>query len=110
MTLLPGGERCVVDLRKIIDYLLDPTHPSGGSKARYFSRFGFDRAQPEVMRAALRVHATTIPVHSETSNAEGRRIILRCQLATPDGRDPCIRSVWFVTDDGPPRLITAYPG
>jgi hypothetical protein len=31
-------------------------------------------------------------------------------LETPDGRNPLVRTVWFVGfDDLRPRLVTAYP-
>jgi hypothetical protein len=31
-------------------------------------------------------------------------------LATPDGRAPVVRVIWFIsTDEVVPRLVTAYP-
>jgi len=34
---LPRGEQAVVDLRKVTDYLLSPSHPTGRHKARVFA-------------------------------------------------------------------------
>src|SRR5688572_12912823 len=36
MALLPNRERAIVDLRKLSDYCLDPTHLRGRHKARVF--------------------------------------------------------------------------
>lgn len=38
---LPNAELAIVPEQKITLYLLDPTHPVGGSKASFFLRFGF---------------------------------------------------------------------
>jgi hypothetical protein len=45
MSQLPGAGAAAVDDRKITKYLLDPTHPKGGSgKAKFFWRFGYSLA------------------------------------------------------------------
>jgi hypothetical protein len=41
---LPNADKLVIEREKIVDYLLNPTHRFGGSKARFFDRFGFDRS------------------------------------------------------------------
>ncbi len=33
---------------------------------------------------------------------------LRCNLQTPDGRNPCIRTIWEIIGNAPPNFITAY--
>jgi len=39
---LPNAERGVVEREKIVDYLLNPTHPDNGGKAEFFFSLGFD--------------------------------------------------------------------
>lgn len=39
--MLPNAEKAVVPRAKIVGYLLSNTHPSGKSKAEFFSSFGF---------------------------------------------------------------------
>ena len=34
-------EHLIVEREKIVDYLLNPSHPYGASKARFFIEFGF---------------------------------------------------------------------
>jgi hypothetical protein len=36
MAPLPNASRAIIDLQKIEDYCLDPTHPRGRHKARVF--------------------------------------------------------------------------
>jgi hypothetical protein len=55
--VLPNGEQAVVDLRKIKDYLLSPTHPEGRAKARFFIRHGFSTDRPEELALAFIRHA-----------------------------------------------------
>ena len=35
--LIPNAERAIVDIRKLRDYCLDPTHDEGKHKARLFA-------------------------------------------------------------------------
>lgn len=40
----------------------------------------------------------------------GTRYIIEGRIITPDGRNPKVRSVWFIsTGDDIPRLVSAYP-
>ena len=93
---LPGQERLLVEREKIIDYLLNPDHRYGASKARFFGAFGFRRESWEALRDALCEHGRRCEVHGE--------------LSTPDGRRPRVCTVWQLElDQAAPRLITAYP-
>jgi len=37
-THLPNGDRAILDIRKLEDYCLSPSHPRGRHKARVFQR------------------------------------------------------------------------
>ena len=96
--------------RKIVDYLLDEAHVDGGSKARFFKAFGFDLNAPEVLADALGAHPDRNALANEMMTPFGVTSVVECNLATPDGRDPCIRSVWNrKTGSAVHRLVTAYP-
>jgi hypothetical protein len=107
MTRLPGADAALVDARKVSAYLLDATHPQNGGKARFFHDHGFDA---DTLAASLAQHPIRHPVAAEQANAHGHKFVVHCALASPDGRDPCITSVWII-DAGAqqPRLVTAYP-
>ena len=99
-----------VDDAKIVDYLLATAHPVGGSKARFFIRFGFAPDRPEEFAQALRSHAETNPVVEESEMAYGTKWTVEGPLNSPDERAPIMRSVWILDiDEEIPRLVTAFP-
>jgi len=106
---LPLAEQARVQLAKIRDYLLVAEHPDNGGKAEFFERFGFEKASVLVLVDALRNHPLTNSVIAERDTRHGRNLTVQCAIRTPDGRNPCIRSIWALEDDGVPRLVTAYP-
>lgn len=107
---LPNAELAVVEREKIAEYLLNPEHRYGASKARFFAQFGFEIDSWETLAGALREHAQRHEVARTYETRWGPRFEIDGELNTPDGRQPRIRSVWQL-DEGEiaPRLITAYP-
>ena len=107
---LPGIERAVIPRRKVVDYLLSPTHPEGRGKAAFFRHFGFRPEAWDVLAGALRRHAAEHEVAREEPSPFGTRYVVEGIMETPSGRTPRVRSVWFIDEeDGVPRLVTAYP-
>lgn len=107
---LPGLEGAVVPREKVEGYLLSFTHPTGRSKAEFFSRFGFRAERWEELRDALAAHAAANEVAKAEESAFGTRYTLEGPLGAPDGRSPVVRAVWFVeTGETGPRLVTVYP-
>lgn len=91
-------------------YLLDPDHPVGGAKAAFFQGFGFSERAWPIFEAALTEHPHRNPVESVRRDRWGIRYAVRCTVRTPDGRDPCIVSVWIVPPDQEEAVfVTAYP-
>ena len=108
---LPRAERAFVEPAKITAYLLDPDHPVGGSKAAYFTRFGFRPEAWTMMEVALLEHAAEGDVVDEQDVPYGRLFAVEGRLVTPDRRNPVVRTVWMLAlDDDRPRFVTAYPG
>ena len=107
---LPDADQAVVEQEKIVDYLLNPAHRYGASKARFFAKFGFRPEAWEVMAVALREHGEQNEVTRVKETGFGPRYEVEGELAAPDGRRPRVRTVWQV-DEGQiaPRLITAHP-
>ena len=107
---LPDSEHLQVDREKIVDYLLSPSHPDGQAKAEFFRRFGFRREEWNVLAEALRRYGLTHPIAKTVESPHGTRYSVDGPIESPDGRNPCIRSVWMI-DAGSmsPRLITAHP-
>jgi hypothetical protein len=107
---LPNADKAVVEREKIVDYLLNPTHRYGASKARFFARFGFHAEKWEELAQALRRQGQSHEVKRARETGFGPRYEVDGELNAPDGRSPLVRSVWQ-QDHGEvaPRLITAYP-
>ena len=107
---LPNADKVVVERRKIVDYLLNPKHRFGASKAEFFIHYGFQVKDWEQLAQALRRHGQTHEVKTMQETGFGPRYEVEGKLSTPDGRSPLVRSVWQL-DQGTvaPRLITAYP-
>jgi hypothetical protein len=57
----------------------------------------------------LKRHGLENPVAEATSSPHGTKYLVACHIVTPDGRNPCIRSVWIDEGDQQPRLVTAHP-
>lgn len=109
MTKLPNGLRATLDPRKIAKYLLVAEHPDNNGKAAFFRAAGFTFGNMEVFRQALLVHPTINTIFSVVSGEYGTKYVVRCKIQTPNGRNPCIDTVWIDDGDGPPRFVTAYP-
>lgn len=107
---LPDGELAWVEEKKIRLYLLNLEHEQGGAKAKFFLNRGFTAEAWEEMGKALVAQATTNPLAKTMKTEFGVRHTVDCNCPTPDALDPCIRTVWEVSEeDVRPRLITAHP-
>ena len=107
---LPNRHLATIDETKIRFYLLSDTHPAGRTKAAFFRRFGFRVSSPQILHEALLAHSRDAEIASFSETEFGQKYIVEGQLNTPDGRNPQIRTVWFVSGHSNiPRLVTAYP-
>ena len=110
MSQLPRVANAILEDRKITQYLLKTVHPTGAAKAQFFMSFGFSPTNWAELKSALLQHPRKNPVTSQSSNPFGQKFEVSCSLVTPDGRNPCIISVWIIEPpDLNPRFITAYP-
>lgn len=92
---------------KISKYLLNPDHPEGGSKAKFFLARGFDRNRPhELAWQAVRHWPGDIrKVPGATKH------VVIAPVECPDGSTPTILTVWQIADDDTTAyLVTARPG
>lgn len=107
---LPNAHLAVVEREKIVDYLLNPAHRHGASKARFFASFGYRAPAWEALADVLRTHGQRHRVSKVRETGFGPRYEVEGEIAAPDGRRPRVRTVWQV-DEGEiaPRLLTAYP-
>ncbi|MFM7373713.1 MAG: DUF6883 domain-containing protein [Chthoniobacterales bacterium] len=107
---VPNAEKATVQEPKIRRYLLDPAHPAGGSKARFFHQFGFSFVRWEQMASLLRQHVQDHEVAKVRPKEHGTSYAVDGPLSAPDGSRLQLRSVWFIDSGGDtPRFVTAHP-
>ncbi len=109
MSRLPQSASLIVEEAKIVRYLLALDHIEGGSKARFFLARGFSPATSVEFAEALKRHGATQTITGEEVTRHGRKYLVECAIETPDKLNPCILTVWILTNENPPRLVTAHP-
>ena len=92
---LPNAQSATVPERKVTHYLLNPAHVAGGSKARFFLRFGFTLAEWRQLAEALIRHARENDVSAMEQTARGSRYVVDGLLTAPDGSQLNIRCAWL---------------
>ncbi len=107
---LPHVQTAVISESKIADYLLDPQHPGGAGKAKFFLAAGFRAARWRELADAIRELVVHSPVTRRMDSVHGRKYIVEGPIRAPNGGRADIRTVWIVDGNDPaPRLVTAYP-
>jgi hypothetical protein len=95
---------------KIAGYLLNPHHPEGGPKARYFIACGFRPDEPGPFIEALLEHGEAGNLVRVTHGEFGIKYICEGPLQAPRGATRTVRSVWQKKpEDVWCFLVTAYP-
>ena len=107
---LPHLDRSEIPPAKVRDYLLNPEHPVGRAKARFFQGLGFDRARWANLHAALLAHAALGEVQGLPLGRFGPKYVVRGTLQGPTGVAATLLAVWIQADPtAGPRFVTAYP-
>jgi len=89
--------RFLVPRAKLTEYLLNPKHPEGGSKARFFMALGFSPETPEALEEALLLHAAGAEEVARRPGfrGEGLVLVLRGPLHGPR-RQVLLQSIWYL--------------
>jgi hypothetical protein len=107
---LPNAEKAYIPPRKLLDYLLSPSHPVGGSKARFFRSAGFDDANVSLLEQGMIEIARSEEVTETEQTTHGTKYAVEGMLQTPARGLKRIRTLWIIDAGGDsPRFVTAYP-
>jgi hypothetical protein len=108
-THLPNGDRAVLDVRKLEDYCLSPSHPRGRHKARVFRQaLGLDQDDAAWLRAALLEAAAAGEAVPATTDAWGMYWQLDVVIRRHRKR-AVVRTLWIVrTGEDLLRLVTCW--
>jgi hypothetical protein len=107
---VPNCDQSIIGDQKVTDYLLNSEHVHGKSKAKFFLGRGFTKENIDEFKNALMRHAIERDVFEKPATEFGEKYIVKCELTTPDLRNPCIITVWIIENGQEvPKLVTAYP-
>jgi hypothetical protein len=108
----PKFRQIIIDVAKLRDYCLSPSHPHGRHKARVLrSRLGLQPNDAERLREALLNAAREHPerlAHRKTDH-HGRHYVLAFEMSSAVGT-AIIRSIWIVPtgEEDVLRFVTCY--
>ena len=109
MNLLPNVENAYIDIRKLSEYVLNPTAPRGRHKARVFlSALGIDRDRADNLAKLISQAVLASVAQLGELDIYGQRYVVDCRIVTDDG-DAIVRTAWIIrTGEDSPRLTTCY--
>lgn len=108
-TLL-NAEHAVVDYRKLSTYSLNPTHPSGGHKARVFqSALGYSPTNADVLGLRVQEGVLSAPAKMLDPINFGQKMAVDIPILGVNGETAIVRTGWiYETDSLVPRLTTIF--
>jgi filamentous hemagglutinin len=103
-------DKIIIEVRKLRDYLLNPAHPEGATKAQYLSEMGYNQENYHILEVDLRNQHLTCDVQPGQVSIYGEKFEIVAPLVGPNGKKRTIRSVWMIRkSDTFARLITLIP-
>lgn len=107
---IPNEDHAIVEREKVVDYLLNVSHPDGFGKAEFFTSLGFKSENWELLADALHQLLRNSPITKSMTSIHGKKYIVEGALQSPSGKVATVRTIWIVdTQEDAPRLVTAYP-
>jgi hypothetical protein len=107
---LPNADKAIIAPDKLRDYLLNPSHRRGGSKAKLLNTLAYRVENWKRLDADLRSQHLPVDVTGAVNTEYGTRYDISAPLKGPNGRIMLFRSIWQIdTGNDRPRLITMIP-
>ena len=107
--IIPNAQRAVVEIEKLVEYALNPDHPTGRHKARVFkAALGLTAEDSEMIRNRLLEVVQTHDAEKSEASPFGERYVIDFEVTTTKG-SAVVRSAWIVrSDEDFPRLTSCY--
>ncbi len=107
---IPNADKAVITPEKLRDYLLNPNHRRGATKAKLLLSFGYSRDRWSQLESDLHEQHLTQNSEPAIETGFGVRYEISAPIEVPEGRSVAFRSIWQIdTGKTHPRLITMYP-
>jgi hypothetical protein len=106
---LPHGDRAILDIRKLEDYCLSPSHPRGRHKARVFrDAIDIQRGDASWFRDVLLEAARTGEATQVAADAWGSYWRLDVPVRH-HGKSAVVRTIWIARmGEDTPRFVTGW--
>jgi hypothetical protein len=107
---VPNAEQAYIDMRKLVEYALNPEHPKRGDKALVFaSALGLTADDAELLRDARLQGVQAEDAIIGEENEFGKSYRVDFEMTGPNGKTATVRSGWIIrSDEDFPRLATMY--
>jgi hypothetical protein len=105
---LPNGNQAEISMHKLIDYCLNPEHPSGKNKARVFaSVLRITRENADTLRSLIQTAAIEGEVVQQNLTTFGQ--VFKVDWTVLGTQGVQLRTIWEITPANPnPRLVSAF--
>lgn len=104
-TDLPNSDKAFIRNEKLTEYLLQPTHPIGKSKAKFFNKIASPIANHKDLQQELLWIARNQKVVKIEQTEHGTVYNIDGEI-----RGAKIKTVWFIKSGSDnPHFVTAYP-
>ena len=106
---LPHGDEAILDIRKIEDYCMSPSHPRGRHKARVFREaLDLQRSDAAWLRNVLLEAAHSSEASPIAVDPWGTHWRLDATIRR-QGKSAVVRTIWIVrTGESVPRFVTCW--
>jgi len=108
---LPATDHVVIEVAKLRDYLLSPSHPVGRFKASFFAALGYTADNWRQLEADLRVLIQSQDAELGQITKYGEKYEVRGMLGMPNAKRAEVVTVWIIRrGEDVPLFVTAHPG
>jgi hypothetical protein len=107
---IPNHEQAIIEPDKLTEYLLNPNHQRGKSKAHLLMKLGYSLENWQELEQDIRRDHLNEEITEIQETPYGVRYKIRAILITPTGELLMVKTVWQI-DIGQniPRFITLVP-
>ncbi len=110
MSLLPFGEKAIVSLEKLTEYVLSETHEEGKNKARVFRNL-LEITKDDACKLKEMIQTAVLVNEAKEGKIDrfGKRYSVDFEVKSPTNEVVTIRTGWIVRNDSPyPNFVTCF--